>query len=495
MQHRKYQEAVLAEALEKNLLCVLPTGLGKTPISVLLTAHRLQKYPKSKILTLAPTKPLTNQNCEAFQKFLSIDSEQFQVITGLIIPKERKKLYETKKLIFATPQTIRNDILNGLISLKDFSLITFDESHHSIGRYAYPFIAKNYLETAKNPRILGLTASPGGTREKIMEICKNLGIEAVEIRTEEDKDVIPYIKEKEITWIEVDLPESFENIRSILTEVYQEKLQKLKKLGYLKPTKYITKKDLLGLQINLQKRIRSGKKTAFWGISVVAQAIKVEHALGLLETQGIAVLENYWKKLQDDKSRAAKMLIKDKKISNTIFMTHNLFEKGSRHPKISKLCSIVEQQLQQKPESKIIIFANFRETVKGISKVLKTIPKAKPVILIGQREGVTQKEQIETIKAYESGTYNCLVSTSIGEEGLSLESADLAIFYESVPSEIRLIQRRGRVGRTKFGKIMVLITRKTRDEAYKWSAYHKEKHMKKILASIKDSKKTLQDFD
>jgi Fanconi anemia group M protein len=61
-----------------------------------------------------------------------------------------------------------------------------------------------------------------------------------------------------------------------------------------------------------------------------------------------------------------------------------------------------------------------------------------------------------------------------------------------VPSALRSIQRKGRVGRTKVGEIYVLITRKTIDESYYWVAFHKEKKMRQVLEDIKQHK--LDDF-
>ena len=82
--------------------------------------------------------------------------------------------------------------------------------------------------------------------------------------------------------------------------------------------------------------------------------------------------------------------------------------------------------------------------------------------------------------------HNCLITTSIGEEGLHLSSADLAIFYEPVASEIREIQRRGRVARVKIGKIIILMTKDTRDEAYFWTAQRKERRMHVTLYQMKE---------
>ena len=104
-----------------------------------------------------------------------------------------------------------------------------------------------------------------------------------------------------------------------------------------------------------------------------------------------------------------------------------------------------------------------------------------------------QKEQINVIREYEDNIYNCLITSPIGEEGLHISSSDIAIFYDSVPSEIRTIQRKGRVGRTKIGKLIFILTKNTRDETYYHVAKRKEMKMKEILKGMQN-KSTLNDF-
>ncbi len=543
IESRIYQESILASAIKKNILCVLPTGLGKTPIAVLLAAFRLQENPNSKILVTAPTRPLVNQHYNSFLNFLNLDPENFTVITGVINPEKREEIYKNKKIIFATPQTVDNDIKENRLNLKDFSLLVLDEVHHAIGGYAYPFIAQKYLQQAENPRILGLTASPGGKREKIEEICKNTCLEAVEIRTEDDDDVKPYIKEKEIEWIKVDLPENFDSVRQILKSAYEKRIETLKRMWLIKRNNP-AKRELLALQSNLMAKIKSGNKNAFIGLSLVLPAIKIEHAIGLLETQGIPMLESYWKRVREDKaSTYSRALVNDKTISNAMWLTNRMYEEGYKHPKISKLCTLINQELKERPEAKIIVFASYRDAVNEIASVLGRIDGARPVEFIGQssrglkskilkkekkenkedfvkkentgfvqateipvnnaenvqdtkqkiedisNKGLTQKEQIQRLEDFKNGVYNVLVCTSIGEEGLHVAGADLAVFYEPVPSEIRSIQRRGRVGRANVGKVIVLLTKGTRDEAYYWSSVNKEKTMKKVLYGMQNSLK------
>ncbi len=485
LQSRLYQQQILGRAVSEDILVVLPTGLGKTPIAVMLAVHRLDKLPACKILVLAPTKPLTNQHCNSFMKFLNVDEDRFQVVTGEMRPGERHGIYEEKDLIFATPQTIRNDIIRGTIDLSDFSLLVVDEAHHAIGGYAYPYIAKKYAEQSKNPRILALSASPGTTQEKINEICENLGVKAVDIRTEKDSDVRPYAMQKDIMQVRVTLPPSFVSIKLLIEEVYTKKLGYLRKFGFTKPARIVSKRDLLGLQGDFMSRLHSGNKSSFAAVSIVTQCIKLEHAIGLLETQGIRPLIGYWKKIEKDKTKAGKILRNDSKIQTAIKITYDMAAKGSRHPKIAKLCSIVEGELNKNRAARIIIFANYRTSVDEIVDVLKSVEGTRPVRFVGQKEGVTQKQQIETIKKFREGEHNVLVATSVGEEGLDIPSANLAIFYEPVPSPLRSIQRRGRVGRADIGKVVLLITENTRDEGYYWTSYHKEKRMKSILKGMK----------
>jgi len=210
--------------------------------------------------------------------------------------------------------------------------------------------------------------------------------------------------------------------------------------------------------------------------------------MNLLETQSISVLETYYAKLRKETTKASKTLVNDSDFSKAMFLTHSLYESHSKHPKISRLASILHQEFSRNPNAKIIVFATYRGMVKELISIIEKIDGARPCFLIGQKEGLSQKEQLERIREYELDIHNILVTTSIGEEGLSLESADFAIFYEAVPSEIRNIQRRGRVGRTKIGRIIVLMTRGFRDEAYRWSAYQKEKTMKKTLYGMKANK-------
>ena len=83
-----------------------------------------------------------------------------------------------------------------------------------------------------------------------------------------------------------------------------------------------------------------------------------------------------------------------------------------------------------------------------------------------------------------------LVSSSIGEEGLHVPDVDLVVFYEAVPSAIRSIQRKGRTGRTRPGRVIILLAEGTVDEAYYYSSIRRERFMKGLVtASEKKAEK------
>ena len=200
VEQRLYQLDLAGRALSSSTLIVLPTGLGKTIVSLLVIAARMEKFG-GRALVLSPTKPLVEQHAAFFKKVMKIPEEQVITFTGSVAPEKRAELWKTGKVIVSTPQVIENDVLTKRINLDDVCHITFDEAHRAVGNYAYTYIAEKYFENAKNPHCLGITASPGSTDEKISEVCEALHIRSVAVKTESDTDVRPYIHKKEIEWI------------------------------------------------------------------------------------------------------------------------------------------------------------------------------------------------------------------------------------------------------------------------------------------------------
>jgi ERCC4-related helicase/ERCC4-type nuclease len=494
---RLYQETILSAASERNTLVVLPTGMGKTNIFLMLAAQRLRLYPDSKIMLLGPTRPLIEQYYAVFKKNFEIDEARMAVFTGQVKPEKRSEMWKDAKIVFSTPQGLENDIISGRIDLKDVSLLGFDEAHKATGDYAYVWIAQQYSKLAKAPRIIAMTASPGSDKEKITEICKNLFIEGIEVRTEEDPDVKPYVQQVDVNWEEVELPAEFLEVRKYLIDCLNTKLKELSEKGLIEAgrIKYMSRREILGLQASLQARVASGERDfeILRGMSLTAEAMKIQHALELLESQGISALWKYLSSLYEQskttKTKAVINLVRDVNFRGAYIKTERLHENNIEHPKMARLREIVRYELDKSEKMKLIVFAQYRDSALAIVDELKSIEGIRPRIFVGQMKkvdsGMSQKEQKEAIERFAVGEFNVLVATQIGEEGLDIPSVDAVVFYEPTPSAIRHIQRKGRTGRLEKGEVIILMAKGTRDEAYKWSSHHKQKRMFRVLTEMK----------
>jgi len=492
---RLYQETIMASCAKGNCLIILPTGLGKTKTAILASAQRLNSFPKSKILFLTVTKPLAEQIYNEVKECLDVDEEKIVLFTGSVAPKKREELWKNSSVIVSTPQCIENDLINNRIDFENVSLLIADEAHNAVKDYSYTWVAKQHHKKSRYPRIIGLTASPGSDLEKIQEVCKNLYIEEIEIRTDTDPDVKPYVHKIDISWVEVNLPAVFIEIRTYLKTFLKERMEKLKKWGILKRINlnYVSKTELLGLQAQLRGRASTGEKdfTVWNGISVLAEIMKVSHGLELLETQGIIPLYRYIERLNQDarngKTKAAKNIAADLNFRSAFIKTSKLYEEKVEHPKLVELQKIVGKEL--KNDKKIIVFNQYRDSASDVTEKLNTIKNVEAKLFVGQLKkegmGLSQKEQKAVLDDFRQGKFNVLVATSIAEQGLDIPDVDTVIFYEPIPSAIRQIQRRGRTGRHGKGKVIVLMTKNTLDEGYRWSAYHKEKRMFRNLESLK----------
>jgi Fanconi anemia group M protein len=480
LEPRLYQEKILARCKEENTLVVLPTGLGKTICALMLAFCRLEEHPNSKVLFLVPTKPLANQHKKTFSEILEgYEKGDLAVLTGSISPKQRRRIWDIARIIFATSQTIENDLRGRRIELEDVSLVIFDEAHRASKRYSYVYVARRYLKEARNPRVLALTASPGYDKERIERICRNLGITRIEARGEEDEDVLPWVKEKIIEKVFVQFPPELKEIRNLFKSSLKKRLEKLRQMNAIQSIR-VTKKKLLELQKKASKKIKRHPRY-YHVVSHLAASIKVMHAIELLETQGIFPLKEYLSRLTRQDSRASKSLIEEREFREAMMKINSLAEQGYEHPKFSLLKSILSKEFS--PGKKFIVFTQFRDTA---SKLVEGLKSFKPVKFIGQAgmDGLTQEEQIEILKKFERGEYLTLVATAIGEEGLHIPSVDVAIFFEPIPSALRSVQRRGRVGRTKIGKVYVLITKGTMDEGYYWISYRRERRMRALIDEL-----------
>jgi len=270
---RLFQLELASTALKASTLVVLPTGLGKTVVALMVLLARL---PRGRVLFLAPTKPLVEQHASYLESVLRDGSIVVQ-FTGEIPPDRRREMWEGARVVVSTPQVVENDLLSRRISLRDVSLIIFDEAHRAVGNYAYVYIAERYQREGTDRLVLGITASPGSSLERIEEVSTNLGAMRIETKTEADPDVSPFVHEREIEVVKVVVPPEIMRVRTLLEEVLEDRGEALHQLGgsdglrMPKRMDRTSKKELLEMQKTLRRRIAKNPwRSLYQAVSALA---------------------------------------------------------------------------------------------------------------------------------------------------------------------------------------------------------------------------------
>ncbi|MGB9986978.1 DEAD/DEAH box helicase [Salarchaeum japonicum] len=512
IERRDYQVDLAERALSGNTLVCLPTGLGKTAVSLLVTAERLAEDSGGKALLLAPTKPLVEQHASFYRDALEIPDDEIVVFTGEVRPDDRAELWESARIVIATPQVVENDLVGSRVSLRDVVHCTFDECHRATGDYAYTYIAERYLADAADPLVTGMSASPGGNEEDIRQVCENLGITSVEVKTEDDDDVAAFTHDTDVEWERIELPDEIIEIRDKLNEVIQERLEALKELGVTNTTQPdVSQKDLNRMRAQLRKLIDNDQSEGYEGMSAHAEVMKLRRAVELVETQSVESVRRYFERQRNaarssGASKASQRLVSEPRVKEAM---RRVQEYDDLHPKFRRVRMLLAETLGIEGGDRVIVFTESRDTAEALTEFLGNHFETERFVGQGDKDGsdgMTQTEQKDRLDAFSAGDFEVLVSTSVAEEGLDVPEVDLVLFFEPVPTAIRSVQRKGRTGRQDEGRVVVLMAEDTRDEAYFWISRRREKEMEQELRDLKgvadevedeldDSQQALTDFE
>src|SRR5918994_345963 len=538
IEFRAYQKNIADSAYNKNTLVILPTALGKTVIAILVSAYALYNHRRKRVLVIAPTRPLVMQHMKSFFSVLKISQDQLTEVTGKTQPLARKAIWNNKdvRLIFATPEVIRNDLQDNRLNLNNFSLLIFDEAHRAVKDYAYTAIARRYVDQSEHPVILAMTASPGSDTRRIQDICNNLFIEHLEYRTEEAADVKPYVNPIDVNWQWVNLTSEYNYIRSILRSMLDDKLRWLIQRGYIRSKRdirWIFKRDLsdAGAEIryNLELSQEGLRASLYFALMQQSSALTLLYCIELIESQGSYSLKVFLDRIEGENSennafgsrshststntgssKANRSLLNDPRIKEIRTLLCKL---RIEHPKLKCLIEILKEKMswhllssssvnptegnasnsnniaaKDNHFARAIVFTQYRDTAQHIVDILNSnCIKASRFVGQAKKEGdagMKQEEQAQTLESFRRGEFSVLVATSIAEEGLDIPEVDLVIFYEPIPSEIRYIQRRGRTGRRASGSVIILAAKDTIDERYLNASKRRIEKMNQTICTV-----------
>jgi Fanconi anemia group M protein len=486
---RAYQLSAVDHCLSASTLLVLPTGMGKTPVEIMVLAERLREHG-GRGLMLAPTNALVEQHLADLQRFLTLDSDAIVGLTGSTPPKKRASIWGAARVVVATPQVVRNDVQNGLTNLADVALLIVDEAHRATGKHAMAQVGDLFAEQQPGGLVLAATASPGHVEAEIHEVCDRLSIINIHARPPGDALLAPYATGLEVNDVLVEVPVELRELAKPFETWLVRIVDRQRRLGYYTRQGHVTAGGLQEARIRISAAIGRGESIAYRAAKDNAIAMRLSNLISCLLCQGVAATRETLARAGkggEDESANAREFAADSRIDQ---LRQSLAEMEECHSKVTMVRRMVRRQLKSSPKSRIIVFANLRDTVEEIVRILGDVELALPQRFVGQtsREGsagMSQKVQLESLNAFRSGVSNVLVATSVGEEGLDVPNADLVIFYEPVGSEIRTIQRRGRTGRQRAGTVHVLIAKDTRDEGARASAKHREERMHRSIQQVR----------
>lgn len=514
---RDYQYNIVQRAFYDNLLVALPTGLGKTFIASTVMMNFLRWFPDSKIIFMAPTKPLVAQQIKACCGITGIPASKVAILLDKT-KRNRVAIWEEKQVFFTTPQVVENDLTQGIVSPKLVVLLVIDEAHRSKGNYAYNNVCKFLRRFNPSFRVLALTATPASDVDGVQEIIENLQISKVEVRTENSIDIIKYMKRKKIEKITVltspEVQECIELIKPAIAPVLklcnERKIYEETNPAYINAFKAMDASQRVIKNPNMPEGLKWSNYFLLQLLNVVGQCLR------RLNIYGVRSFYHYFV----EKHREFVTKYKNKKSTNHTaadFYMHEsiteLLEKSKAwvqdksflgHPKLEVLTEQLREFFATKTnDSKVIVFTEFRESALDIVRCIENmnIDSLRPHIFIGQAKekekfdeekflrkgkgkkepakakrkkkddnadnitssedaqlnGMNQKRQKELIKKFKQGEFNILVATSIGEEGLDIGEVDLIVCFDSTSSPIKNIQRMGRTGRKRDGKVLLLF--------------------------------------
>jgi ATP-dependent DNA helicase MPH1 len=509
---RDYQFSIVRNGLFNNLLVALPTGLGKTCIAATIMLNFFRWTKDAKIVFVAPTKPLVAQQVDACFNIVGIPKSQTTMLTGEQVPALRAEEWENKRVFFMTPQTLDNDLSSGIADPKKIVLLVVDEAHRATGNYAYVKVVKFLRRFNKSFRVLALTATPGSTVEAVQEVINNLEISKVEIRTEDSIDIQQYVHQRNIEQILLDPSEEIVLIKEHFSKALQPLVNQLCGLNahYNKDPMSLTPFGMM--QAKKKWLMSDAGRTASMGVKGMAHALfqilaSIAHSIKLLNFHGISPFYSAVKEFRqsvEEKGKPSKyrnMIVQHPDFKKMMGRINIWISKDDfvGHPKLTYLCDTILNHFLDAGEgrlgddappsaTRVIVFSEFRDSAEDIVRILnKHGPLIRATVFVGQQdskrsEGMNQAKQLETLKKFKSGTFNVIVATSIGEEGLDIGQVDLIVCYDASGSPIRMLQRMGRTGRKRAGKIVLLLMRGKEEDSFA-KAKDNYEQMQKMITS------------
>lgn len=502
---RKYQLELADAAIkgENSLVCA-PTGSGKTMValhvckahleeSLVRTLHtqtslslRRPTQTPVKVVYATPRYALLQQVYKHFHEHLPL-WKIAKRSGGTAEKVQLSLLLEQNDVVVVTAAILKNALEEGSVKISDISLLVMDECHHTMLDHPYNIIMSNFYlkmklenQVAKLPQVLGLTASPGagkaqsieGAKQHILKLCANLDAKFVTVQEHiEELEMYTATPTKHSHRKSVRENNPFNDlVEDIMTKIE-------KKIKEESPHPKATQP--------YENWVAEIKKSAVYSkdnctrkccehLAVYNNAMRCCDTVQMQD--GLAILEEFHSELKrrgsglDETESWLLKLYND----NITKLTHACTtEAENPNPKLVALKeAILDQQktCKQNDEAfRAIIFVRTKEMTKAMVNWIASTPELKslnPAPFIGvntqtERGRMTTTDQKATLTKFDSGEYQILVSTTVGEEGIDIAACNMVVRYDYVTNEISMIQARGRARKQEAVEVVIADAKTT----------------------------------
>ncbi|KAL3665345.1 hypothetical protein V7S43_009384 [Phytophthora oleae] len=478
---RDYQLTIAEKALYHNTMVSLPTGLGKTLVAAVVMYNFYRWFPTGKIVFMAPTKPLVAQQIKACHEIMGIPLSATAELQGNVPPTMRRVLWNSRRVFFCTPQSLQNDLRRGICAAEKFVCVVADEAHRATGNYAYCCVVQEIEAKTRFFRILALSATPGAKFDVIQDVVTNLRISHIESRSADDPDVKKYTHARQEEVIVCRLGEQIIEIKAQFLKCLAPIVQRLIRANIIQ---YNDPEKLSSWYV-LQSREKFRKSPNYTSNrsaeSDLALLVSLLHAKSLLTGHGLSSFRDQITSWVEERKKGKMSWSKREMLLSPEFQAlesslavtdgDNSSTHTASHPKLVKLREVLLEHFQRhaagESSTRAIVFTQYRASVSEIVALLRPLApllNAQPFIGQGTTgktksiKGQTQKMQQEIVRRFRLGEFNVLVATCIAEEGLDIGEVDLIVSFDALTSPVRMIQRMGRTGRKRVGRVIILVT-------------------------------------
>ncbi|XP_062588780.1 antiviral innate immune response receptor RIG-I-like [Saccostrea cucullata] len=481
MKLRPYQLelAEIADSGQNTIICA-HTGTGKTWVALHVTKEHLLKNTNGRVVFLARTNALVEQQYNLFQKYLP-DRKVYHLHTATKECLGMHLIINDHHVFFMTPQILLNNINNKRVSLGEITLLILDECHHSRKKEPYNNVMKHYLARKRKeeniPQIVGLTATIGvgdsstedGALQHMLRICANLDtleISTVQRNLEEFRKHVAVPKEETIKMGQKEKDPLknliLDNIAHIEAYIGTTDLMNNKHLLPMwnkRPDKKDGKhyqKWTVHFRNKVSCKLRNNKElvrviyTAMTHLAAYNEALDVNYLMNKEH-----VIEHLERKFEDDLKTLDSASEKEKEFLLMITEFCKKVEKMEVeiNPYLRLMRDKVVELVSEYTEIKGMVFVQTRATAFALAQYLTGELgsfgglKAGPFTGTNSSEtsrGMPDSQKNETLDNFKKGILNVLVATSVGSEGIDVPDCNFIITYNYTGNEANVIQMSGR---------------------------------------------------